>query len=114
MHGNRKNTNLAKTLKILIFLREIDIFKVSSNNFFKKIVQKLSKFACFLGPRFWKGFGRVLGGFWEAKILDFRTFFAVFSMQNFECNLEGQKKRKKRKKHPRERQNLSSDGTESA
>ena len=41
---------------------------------------------------FWDfDFGRVLGGFWEAKILDFRTFFAVFSMQNFECNLEGQK-----------------------
>ena len=24
-------------------------------------------------------FGRVLGGFWEAKIDDFRTFFDVFS-----------------------------------
>ena len=36
-------------------------------------------------------FGRVLGGFWEAEILDFRTFFVIFSMQNFECNLEGQK-----------------------
>ena len=36
-------------------------------------------------------FERVLGGFGEAKIHDFRTFFDVFSMQNFDCNLEGQK-----------------------
>ena len=34
---------------------------------------------------FWVGFGRVLGG----------TFFDIFSMQNFECNLEGQKIEKK-------------------
>ena len=40
-------------------------------------------------------FGRVLGGFWEAKILDFRIFFAIFSMQIFECKLEGQKIEKK-------------------
>ena len=44
-------------------------------------------------------FGRVLGGFWEgfweAKIIDFRTFFAIFSMPNFDCNLEGQKIEKK-------------------
>ena len=33
----------------------------------------------------------VLEGVWEAKILDFRTFFIIFSMQNFDCNLEGQK-----------------------
>ena len=39
-------------------------------------------------------FGTVLGGFWEAKILDFRTFFVIFSMQNLECNLEGQKTEK--------------------
>ena len=36
-------------------------------------------------------FEKVLEGFWEAKILDFRTFFYVFSYQNLECNLEGQK-----------------------
>ena len=29
-------------------------------------------------------FGRVLGGFWEAKIPNFRIFFNIFSMQNFE------------------------------
>ena len=38
----------------------------------------------------------VLEGVWEAKILDFRTFFVIFSMQSFECNLEGQKIAKKR------------------
>ena len=36
-------------------------------------------------------FGRVLGGFWEAQILDFRIFCVVFSMSKLECNLEGQK-----------------------
>ena len=40
-------------------------------------------------------FGRILGGFWEGKILDFRTFFVIFSMQNLACNLEGQKIEKK-------------------
>ena len=40
-------------------------------------------------------FGWVLGGFWEAKILDFRTFFFIFSMQSLKCNLEGQKIEKK-------------------
>ena len=33
--------------------------------------------------------------FWEAQILDFRTCFIIFSMQNLECNLEGQKIEKK-------------------
>ena len=37
----------------------------------------------------------VLEGFWEAKILDFCTFFDVFSMQNLDRNLEGQKSKKK-------------------
>ena len=45
------------------------------------------------------GFGEVLGGFWEAKILDFRTFFVMFSMLNFECNLERQKIEKKGSKN---------------
>ena len=39
-----------------------------------------------------------MGGFWEAKILDFRTFFVIFSMQNLECNSEGQKIKKKANK----------------
>ena len=38
---------------------------------------------------FWEGFGKVLGRFWEAKILDFHIFFVIFSMSNLECNLEG-------------------------
>ena len=36
-------------------------------------------------------FGRVLGGVWEAKIIDFRTFFDVFSMLFFERISEEQK-----------------------
>ena len=40
---------------------------------------------------FRKGFGRVLG----TKILDFRIFFVIFSMQILECKLEGQKIEKK-------------------
>jgi len=49
-------------------------------------------------PRFWKHFGKVLGGVWEANIVDFRIFFSFFSMQNLECNLEGQKIKKKTKR----------------
>ena len=37
-----------------------------------------------------------MGGVWEAKTIDFRTFFDVFSMQNLDCNLEGQKIEKKK------------------
>ena len=33
----------------------------------------------------------VLGGFWEAKILDFRTFFDVFSMSFFKRASEDEK-----------------------
>ena len=45
---------------------------------------------------FWNiDFGRISEGFWEAKILDFRIFFVIFSMQNLECNLEGQEIEKK-------------------
>ena len=44
----------------------------------------------FLGG-FWKGFGRVLGGFWEAKILDFHAFFDVFSMSFLKSVSEEQK-----------------------
>ena len=41
-------------------------------------------------------FGRVLGGFWEVKNLDFRTFFDVVSMLNFERCFESKNLRKKR------------------
>ena len=40
-------------------------------------------------------FGRVLGRFREAKILDFRTFFDVFSKHFFNNFFEGQKIEKK-------------------
>ena len=41
---------------------------------------------------FWNiDFGRLSDGFWEAKILDLSIFFVIFSMQNFDRNLEGQK-----------------------
>ena len=41
-------------------------------------------------------FGRVLGGFWEAKILDFRIFFDVFSKSFLKHAREEQKNRFKR------------------
>ena len=45
--------------------------------------------------RFWKDLGRVLGGVWEPKILDFRVFFGVFLMSFFKRGSEGEKIRKK-------------------
>ena len=45
-------------------------------------------------------FGTVLGGFWEAKIVDFRIFFDVFSM-HFSSNVsESQKIKEKSPKKP--------------
>ena len=41
-------------------------------------------------------FGRVLGGFWEVKNLDFRTFFDVFLKLKFERCFESKNLRKKR------------------
>ena len=46
-------------------------------------------------------FERVLEGLWEAKILDFRIFFDVFSKHFFNNFLEGQKIAKKGPKKPR-------------
>ena len=40
-------------------------------------------------------FGRGLGGVWEAKILDFRIFFDIFSKHFFNDFFEGQKIEKK-------------------
>ena len=54
-----------------------------------------SKIMCFLEPPFGRVLGRVLGEFWEAETLDFRIFFVIFSMQNFDCNFEGPKIEKK-------------------
>ena len=58
--------------------RQIDVGTFATKHFSSKIWWKI---ACFLGPRFWQDFGRVLGGVWEAQILDFRIFFDVFSKQ---------------------------------
>ena len=45
---------------------------------------------------FWDiDFGRILGGFWETKNLNFRTFFVIFSKQILEDVLEGEKIEKK-------------------
>ena len=81
MHGNRKNTNLAKTLKILIFLWEIDIFKVSSNNFFKKLSKSSQNLHAFWGL----DFGMVLGGFWEGFGRPKSSIFQFYSMF-FRCH----------------------------
>ena len=48
-----------------------------------------SKIMCFLEDRFGRVLGRVLGGFWEAKNLDFHVFFDVFSKQVLKDFLEG-------------------------
>ena len=45
--------------------------------------------------RFRMDFGRVLGGFWEVKNLDFRIFFDVVSMLKFERCFESKSLRKK-------------------
>ena len=41
-------------------------------------------------------FGKVLGEFWKAQIVDFRIFFDVFSKDFSNCISEGQKIEKKR------------------
>ena len=60
----------------------------------------LLKIACFLEYRFRRVLGRVLGGFWKAKNLDFRFFFDGFSMPflkrlilNFNMSTKGQQER---------------------
>ena len=59
-----------------------------------KIFQKSLKIASFFRLRFWKRFGFLLGGVWEAKISDFRTFFMIFSSQKSNKKLEGKKTEK--------------------
>ena len=43
-----------------------------------KISKKSIKIASFLELRFWKRFGSLLGGVWEAKFSDFHTFSNFF------------------------------------
>ena len=45
--------------------------------------------------RFWKDFGKVLEGFWEAKILDFRIFVRCFFDAFFQQIFRRPKNRKK-------------------
>ena len=47
------------------------------------------KIYMFFGNSFLRGFGVGFGGAWKTKIINFRTFFIVFSMQTLECKLEG-------------------------
>jgi len=63
-----------------------------------KISKKLLKIAKIFEPRFWKRFGSLLGGVWEAKISDFRTFFMNFSNQKSNKNFGRQKNGKNWKK----------------
>ena len=56
----------------------------------------LSKIMCLFGHRFGRVLESVLGEFWDAKILDFRSFFDVFSKHFSNIILEGQKIEKKR------------------
>ena len=95
LHKICKSTLLVKTLKIVIFPRENAYFQEIEHQKKKTSNKNRRKIACFLGPRFWMDLGRVLGRFWEAQIINFRSFFDIFSKQNFECNLEGQKNSKK-------------------
>ena len=60
-----------------------------------KIFKKSLKIASFFRLRFWKRFGSLLGGVWEAKISDFRTFFVIFSSQKSNRNFGRQQKQKK-------------------
>ena len=66
-------------------------FDVGSCSMQPKIIKNRSKIACFLGHRFRMDFGMVLGGLGQAKILDFRTFFEVFSMSFLKSVSEEQK-----------------------
>ena len=55
------------------------------------IDQKTTKINMFFGHRFGVALGWVLEGVWEAKNLNFRTFFDVFSKQILKEFLAGQK-----------------------
>ena len=50
---------------------------------------KIFEITCLLGHCFQRRFGWILEGFWEAKSLDFGTFFVIFSKQILKDFLEG-------------------------
>ena len=81
MHEHCKNMILAKTLKIVLpFRQEHDFQEIEGS-------KKTKDRGQINGHVFWDfDLGRILEGFWEGfgtKILDFRTIFVIFSMQNF-------------------------------
>ena len=61
----------------------------------KKSIPKSMKIVCFFGSRFWRHFGRVLGGLWDGKNFDFCICFVICSMQNLDGKLERQQIAKK-------------------
>ena len=65
-----------------------------------KFSKKSLKIASFFELRFWKRFGSLLGGVWEAKISDFHTFFVFFSSQQSNRNFGRQKNGKNWEKEP--------------
>ena len=96
MHENCKNTFLAKTLKIVVFLRENWYFQgFEDNKYTKTVTKNLEKFDVF-GVLDFRG---VLDGFWESfgkpKASIFALFCIISSMQNLEGILKGQKIEKK-------------------
>ena len=50
------------------------------------IVQKIAKIRTFSGHRFWMALEGVLEGVWEAKIIDFGSFFETRSIRNASRN----------------------------
>ena len=64
------------------------------------IVQKIAKIDMFFRHRFWVALGWVLGRFWNAKNLDFQSFFEAKSTTKMIDVLEDSKKLSRtRKKH---------------
>ena len=74
------------------------IFKKSKIEKKKKIEQQSVKNHMFLGASILEGFWKVLKGFWEAKILDFRIFFDVFSTRILKSASKSEKSSKNRSK----------------
>ena len=88
-----KSMVLAKTLKIVLPSRRnanFQEFKVPKK---EKNQANIDEKSYVLGGI---DFGWILEGFWEAKILDFRNFFVIFSMQKLKCKKFGQKMKKAR------------------
>ena len=91
-HAKCKNMILAKTSKIIDFPKENCIFsRIRRCKKRRKPSKNQGKIACYLGVRFWMHFEWILGGFGEAKIINFRTFSHVFWKQISNNVLEAKK-----------------------